>query len=496
MGALHQLGVLERVRRGAAELGALGAATGARPGPLAVALRVLALQGWVVMEVRRHGARLVRATATGRRALELGPLYAQALALMRPLRELEALIDGACPGSGAGFAAACRRDWDARSGDATLDRRVLRHCEGAVLGPLLFVLERRGLFAHLDVTARTLALDAQAPSGLPTMLDALPPQWAQRQGNRVTFSEAGAAMAGAGAAWRYAAGYLDLLRAAPALLHGAEPPPVDRALSIGISGEVFHHLVRPAFLRLLLPLFQALPVADQPRWLVDVGAGDGTMLCGLWEAVARQTTRGRNLARAPLIAVGVEPDPLARATTAQRLRTAGIPHLVVDGDIDDPTGLARRLRSHGIALGDALCVSKSVIHDRAWRPPADAAAVARRVARTRAVAVGDDGGLIPAAALEQNLVEHFARWRAAAPRFGLVVAEAHCVPPAIAARHVGRTLMTLLEATHGWSRQYLVEADVFRRAAAEAGFAVRGQVHLGAAALGHDYLSVTRLAPA
>ena len=58
----------------------------------------------------------------------------------------------------------------------------------------------------------------------------------------------------------------------------------------------------------------------------------------------------------------------------------------------------------------------------------------------------------------------------------------------------GRTLMSLLEATHGWSRQYLVEADVFRRAAIEAGFAVHGRAHLGAAAMGHDYLSVTRLA--
>jgi hypothetical protein len=236
-------------------------------------------------------------------------------------------------------------------------------------------------------------------------------------------------------------------------------------------------------------------VDRQSLCLLDVGSGDGTMLRGLWQAAAQRTMRGRALDRAPLLAVGVEHDPLAGAATARTLAAAGIPHVVVDGDVDDPAALAQRLARRGIALDQALCVSKSVIHGRAWRPPTDVAAPARRVARTRAVAVADDGGRIPPAALEQNLVEHFARWQAAVPRFGLVVAEAHCVAPALAARHVGRTQMSLLEATHGWSHQYLIEAGVFRRAAIEAGFAVRRGARLGAAALGHDYMTVTRLVP-
>jgi hypothetical protein len=494
MAALARHRILERLRRGPADVDSMAAASDVRAGPLAVALRVLALQGWVVLEVRRGGSRRVRPTASGARALGLRDAYVQALALMRPLRELEALLDGARPTVLETFATAHRRRWNVDSGDAELDRRAVCHCEGAVLGPLLFVLERRGVFAGLDLTRRTLSLDG-APPGLGAILDALPAHWARRAGRRVTFSEAGMAGARAGAGWWHVAAYLELLRTAPALLAGADPAPVDRPLSIGASGQVFARLVRPAFLRLLLPLFDGAAVARQPRWLIDVGSGDGTMLRGLWQAVARQTARGRALDRAPLLAVGVEHDPLARTATARTLAAAGIPHVVVEGDVDDPADLARRLAPRGIALEGALCVSKSVIHDRAWRPPTDTTALARRVSHTRAVAVADDGSLIPPAALEQNLVEHFARWRAAVPRFGLVVADAHCVPPAVAARHVGRTLMSLLEATHGWSRQYLVEADVFRRAATEAGFAVRGRTQLGAAAMGHDYVSVTRLVP-
>lgn len=437
MAALAHHGVLARLRARTASIDDLATATGARPGPLAVALRVLALQGWLHDEPRR-----VRVTAAGRPAVALADVYARAHALVPSLRAVETMLDGGDQGRVAAIRDALHDGWAG-------DPRVAAHCDGAVLGPFLYAMARSG---------RTL--------------DVLPPRWTRHA----------AALLGAGRAWRYPVAYLELLRAAPALLAGAEPPPVDRALSIGVSGEVFTQLVGPAFQRLLAKVF------DGPRALVDVGSGDGTMLRDLWRAAAARTTP-------PPLAVGVEVDPLARAATERTLAAAGIPHVVVDGDVDAPEALARRLASAGIDLAGAVCVSKSVIHDREWRPPADAEAVRRRVPRTRAVAVGPDGERIAPAALEQNLVEHFARWRAAVPRFGMVVADAHCVSPAVAARHVGRTLVTLLEATHGWSRQYLVEADVFRRAAVEAGFAVRGRERLGAAALGHDYLSVLRLAP-
>ncbi len=425
MAGLARHGVLDRLRRGPASVDDLAATTGTRPGPLAVAIRVLASQGWLALEPRR-----VRVTTAGRPLLALGDVYLRAHALMPSLplgdEQLEAIRN------------ALHDPWDA-------DVRVTAHCDGAVLGPLLFA-DRAG--------------------------EVLPPRLRPHA----------ATLRAAARAWRYPIAYLELLRAVPAMLAGDPPPPVDRAHSIGVSGEVFTQLVGPAFLRLLLPLF------DGPSALVDVGSGDGTMLRDLWRAVAARTSR-------PPIAVGVEIDPLAQEATARTLGEAGVPHVVVEGDVDAPDALAARLAAAGVDLAGAVCVSKSVIHDREWRPPADTAAVARRVPRTRAVAVDPDGGLVPPAALEQNLVEHFARWRTAVPRFGMVVADAHCVPPALAARHVGRTLATLLEATHGWSRQYLVEADVFRRAAADGGFAVRGRAALGAAALGHDYLSVLRLAP-
>jgi SAM-dependent methyltransferase len=322
--------------------------------------------------------------------------------------------------------------------------------------------------------------------------------------------------------------YLPLLRQVPDLLFGHPGDPrqpgrpgdpsqpgepggdgeethLDRELDLRFSGEVFSAACREPFLRLALPLFDQAPPGRQPALVVDAGCGDGTLLEVLYRAVRDRTERGRHLAERPLTMVGVDPSPVARRMAAARLSLAGVPHLILDGDIADPAGLRRALAARGLDAGDALHVCKSAIHDRAYAgpgiaspragtqqgsvppagdPPAGAGAYAR-----------PDGSAIPASAVALDLAALFRRWRPLARRHGWLVIEAHAVPAAILAALIGRTHATVLDATHGYACQYPVEPATFAWAARAGGFVSRGHAEPGAATLGHTILTVDHFTP-
>ena len=74
-------------------------------------------------------------------------------------------------------------------------------------------------------------------------------------------------------------------------------------------------------------------------------------------------------------------------------------------------------------------------------------------------------------AIEQNLVDHLRSWAPYVKRFGLLVLELHTIPPEVAALNIGRTNVTAYDGTHGYSDQYILELEVFLKAAREAGLA-------------------------
>jgi SAM-dependent methyltransferase len=292
--------------------------------------------------------------------------------------------------------------------------------------------------------------------------------------------------------------YLPLLRGVPELIFGDpgralshDDAHLDRDLDLRFSGEVFAAMCRTPFLEMALPLFDDDPDV-QPALVVDTGCGDGALLATLYAAVRERTARGRRLDEHPLLMVGVDPSPVARRATASRLAAARVPHLVLDGDIADPDGLARELAAAGHDAGNALHVCKSAIHDRAYRPagPAGLAASAGGAPVTTTAFARPDGPAIPATAMAANLAGLFRDWRPLARRHGWIVIEAHSLGPAQAAGLIGRTLATALDATHGYSCQYPVEPEVFAWAARAAGFTSRAHREPGADALGHTLLTI------
>ena len=510
MAALHERGALAMLAaRDRTEFAALRERLAARPGFLHVALRLLADQGWVARQGEPGTDQLTIApTARGRIAMtQLAGAYQEAVRFLPLAGRIGAALGN---GDTSPFARLAQRDWDLPVAGIPPEvrRQVLGHLDGHLVVPVMHAV-RSGT---ADLATNSAAAEILARPG-----------WARVDEAPGLTSDGEIALSLAGQ-YRYPMTYLPLLRQVPDLLFGEPGQPgapgggdsddgeethLDRELDLRFSGEVFSAACREPFLRLALPLFDQAPPGRQPALVVDAGCGDGTLLEVLYRAVRDRTERGRHLAERPLTMVGVDPSPVARRMAAARLSRAGVPHVILDGDIADPAGLRQVLAARGLDAGDALHVCKSAIHDRAYAGPGRPGIASPRAGTQQGGVppAGDppsgagayarpDGSAIPASAVALDLAALFRRWRPLARRHGWLVIEAHAAPAAILAALIGRTHATVLDATHGYACQYPVEPATFAWAARAGGFVSRGHAEPGAATLGHTILTVDHFTPA
>jgi hypothetical protein len=493
-GALRTLAAADQT-----EFGKLRASLGANAGFLHVAIRLLADQGWVTCAGEGGTDELtITPTEPGRVVMtRLAPAYADAARFLPFAGRAAAAVasSGAGAGAGAGddadallgpFLERAERGWDL----PIAHQQVLSHLNGHLIAPVMYGLTRDER-PIAGIAARVLALVG----------------WAESDGDSARLTAAGRLAVAMARQYRYPMVYLPLLRSVPGLIFGdpvvtEDDTHLDRDLDISFSGEVFAATCRAPFLETALPVFRREPLASQPALVVDVGCGDGTLLETLYTAVRDQTVRGPRLGEHPLLMVGADPSPVARRVAAARLAAAGVPHLIMDGDIADPGRLTRELAAAGHDAARALHVCKSAIHDRAYAEVsgsvAEVSGSALEVSGSAESVPPDamtafarpDGSAIPASRMALNLAELFRRWRPIAARHGWIVIEAHSVRSATAAALTGRTLATALDATHGYSCQYPVEPEVFCWAARTAGFTSRAHHEPGASALGHTQLTI------
>jgi SAM-dependent methyltransferase len=531
MAALYSRGALRILAESPrTSFGVLRRRLGARPGYLNVALRLLADQGWLNCAGEPGTDELiVMPTPVGQAVITeyaaAYPAAARFLPLASHIEQILAEPPAASPGDLGAYAALMKREWGLPrpgSGPASAQARhqVLAHLNGHLVAPVMFALTRRGpRAAGAPIALRSPALHHAA------QILALQ-GWAQISEDHISedhisedhisearaeFTAAGRVAAALATQYRYPMIYLPLLRQVPELIfgparacgarpHDGESPGdaethLDRELDVRFSGDVFASVCRTPFLDTALPLFDAEPIAAQPGLVVDMGCGDGTMLVTLYQAIVERTGRGRRIGEFPLLMVGADPSPVARQVAAARLSAAGVPHVIMDGDIADPAGFGRALADLGLDARDALHVCKSAIHDRAYRPPpmpasADPARAANLPPASSCAFAQPDGSAIPAAAMARDLAAFFRGWHPLTRKHGWIVIEAHSVAAATAAGLIGRTVATALDATHGYSCQYPVEPEVFAWAARTAGFRSRQHAEPAAGALGHTILTV------
>lgn len=499
--ALSRAGVLRKLKAitEPVRVDALAETFRARRGYFHLAMRLLASQGLVSWEDGPEEQRRVALTSLGRRWVDQASAYEQVPSLLeRGGALLAALIDRESYGGDA------LAPIPAEASDGGIREWINGHLWGV---PVTAAMAGLSLAGRLPSIANpgSEAIDFETEIGTATggAMAALEAQgWLDRTDRRAQLTPEGAIAITWAAQYYQQASYLETYRRVPVLMFGPDAGTfeqergaqidghLNRNVDIHYSGMVFNRTCRDAFFDTVLPIFDQKPVHAQPRYIVDMGCGDGSLLKELFLAIRERTARGQALADEPLIVVGVEYSPIARDAAARALQAANVPHVVVTGDISEPDNVASNLRGAGVDMTEALHVSKSVIHDRFFhRGATDIRDNLHRPGSTAAF-VAEDGALIGAREMTDDLVTHFTRWRPWIARHGMAVIETHTVDPRISAAYVGQSLMTGLDASHGYSHQYLVELEFYRWAAKQAGLRAVASRGLAAEMVGRPIISI------
>ncbi len=461
----------------------------ARPGYLHVALRCLALQGWLEREGEPASDSMsFSVTARGRHASAAFDVYREAAAFVYsgvpfsrylfgepvapPFERYAELVDRSA--EGYGFAG---EEFET----------IRAHLDGMLAGPLMIALKQRD---HLAQREFRLPADGRARDRVPVVLALLQHLgWVRREpcstrgssthGDAWVFTEKGRVACEFTLHYGLTLSYLPLFCQLPRLLfdsvknithreRGQEETHVERTLNVLASGVAHRRYFEDAD-AIIREVFHREPIAEQPRFVADMGCGDGVWLERIYRLVCRDTLRGEKLDLHPLVMVGADYNVKALAVARRRLEAAGVPHIALFGDITDPGGFAGALREAGLAIGDGLHIRAFIDHNRRYTEPRDREQAARRRGMSTGAYADEEGRAIPNASLEQNLVEHLRRWVPYTKQHGLIIIEAHDVAPEIAWRYGGRTHATAFDTYHGYSNQYPVDFDAFMSLAEEAG---------------------------
>lgn len=468
-------------------LGELADLTGLRPGYLNLIFRLLELQGYVARSGGvADGAPSIAMTDAGRAWSENHEVYAGFRARVEAALQIHRRAEIALP------------DVSVAATEGIPDR-IRDHLQGPVAAATMTALARAQIFTD---GREDVACEALPHETAPEVLRGL--GWGVVRDGRLSLTEAGRLALSFAAQYFYPVSYLPMLAAVPDMLSGSPSNTlmreddgteshVDRELDIAFSGIVFARTCREPLFELVLPMFDREPLETQPQAIVDCGGGDGTLLCELYAAIAARTRRGAHLSTHPLTMVGVEYNPVAEQVLAERLATAGVPGFVFAGDVGAPAAISEHLSAAGFPPDNVLHVSKSVFHNRSF---------ARRRGNdmqswsgtSSGGFVAPDGGCLTATEIEADLEGLFRDWRKVIGRHGMVVIEAHIIAAALAVERLGRSVMTSLEASHGFSHQYLLEIEAHRAAARRAGLRALKAHDFGTPFMGAPIMSIDHYA--
>ena len=481
---LQQAGVLDFIlKKEKIALVDLAAAFKANEGYLNVAIRVLASQGWLSYEAVSENMIWVASNEKTKIAVELIPLYKDTVDLLQlsekyhsrkfetePFLALENIFRKYRENYGI--------EWSADETTRSIQQQILKHIEGHIVGPTVVALGMGGMFHKYFMEASFMPEEFhQDTESFGKLLDFFVSLgWFSKNKNTYSFTDKGFFYAKRASAYGVTVSYMPLFRKVKELIFGdptifwnlpvgTKEIHVDRAMNVWGSGGA-HSSYFKVVDKIIIDLFNQ-PIEDQPKGILDMGCGNGAFLIHLFNVIENRTLRGQLLEEHPLFLVGADYNKAALKVTRANIIQADIWAKIIFGDIGKPDLLAEDLQdNYGIQLSDLLNVRTFLDHNRIWSEPREK--TPDRISHSTG-AFAFRGRRIFNAEVEDNLKEHFQKWKPYVERFGLLVIELHTISPTLTAQNLGKTAATAYDATHGFSDQYIVEIEVFKKIAAEAG---------------------------
>ena len=477
---LHKKGLLNYLlNHKKVTLNELTKAFNANEGYLNVALRILCSQGWLVQHINaKNNSITFKTNANSELAFGLCHLYEEAVNLLKhavtfPKQRIKS----------DAFMALERifKKYESNFGLShiekdTIQYQILKHIEGAIVGPIAVLLGVNGLFHKYFMEASFTAEEYhENPERFKKILDFFSYLgWFKNKNNTYQFTDKGLFFAKRASAYGVTVSYLptfvqlnELLFGNPLILKSEaseEEKHVNREMNVWGSGGA-HSTYFKVIDQVIINLFNK-PLDEQPKGILDMGCGNGAFLQHIFDVIEYQTLRGKHLEEHPLLLVGADFNQAALKVTRANLIKANIWAKVIWGDIGRPDLLAKDLKEdYNIELKDLLNVRTFLDHNRIYEAPKIVSH--RESASTGAYA--RFGKRLSNNNVEDSLLEHLKKWKPYVEKFGLLIIELHTINPELTAKNIGKTAATAYDATHGYSDQYILEIEVFNKVAKEAG---------------------------
>ena len=477
--SLHKKGVLEYlIKNKKATLENITKTFSANEGYLNIALRVLCSQGWLEQHIDNSTDEIYfKINEKSETAFRLSHLYEDAVKLLSySVKFPEERI-----GSDT-FIVLDRifKNYENRFGlteENDIEKQVLKHIEGCIVGPIIVLLGVNGLFHKYFMEAYFTAEEYhQDPESFKKILGFFAHLgWFRKKKNTYQFTDEGLFFAKRASAYGVTVSYLptflqldELIFGNPLVLKTASPDEtekhVHREMNVWGSGGA-HSTYFKVIDQVIIKLFNK-PIDEQPKGILDMGCGNGAFIQHIFDVIEHQTLRGKMLEEHPLLLVGADFNQAALKVTRANLIKAAIWAKVIWGDIGRPHLLAKDLKDdYNIELRDLLNVRTFLDHNRIWEAPKQES----NNVSTSSGAYASFGERINNNLVEDSLKEHFQKWKPFVERFGLLIIELHTINSKLTAENLGKTAATAYDATHGYSDQYIIEVEVFHKIATEAG---------------------------
>ncbi|CAD7802502.1 hypothetical protein CHRY9390_00938 [Chryseobacterium aquaeductus] len=362
--------------------------------------------------------------------------------------------------------------------EKNIQEQILKHIEGCIIGPVIVYLGMTGMFHKYFMETSFQAAEFHKNSDhFEVILDFLAYLgWFKKSGENYKFTETGIYFAKRAASYGVTVSYLPLLNKMDDLLFGnaskireisdgEDEIHVDRAMNVWGSGGSHSNYFKVAN-DFIIQIFNQ-PIHLQPKGVLDMGCGNGAFIQHIFETIERYTLRGKMLEEYPLFLVGADYNQAALNVTRANLINNDIWAKVIWGDIGNPKQLAEDLKeNYEIDLSDLLNIRTFLDHNRVWKAPENSHP--ERIS-TSTAAFAHRGKRLPNNLVEESLKEHLELWLPYIRKNGLLIIELHALDSKLTSKNLGKTPATAYEATHGFSDQYILEVDVFKKICLETG---------------------------
>lgn len=365
-----------------------------------------------------------------------------------------------------------------------LERQMIKHTEGYLMSPMIVQLGMSGMFHKYFMESSFSAEEFhQQPEVFDKILKFFANRgWFDKLNGHYQFTEEGLYFAKRASSYGVTVSYLPIFLNIDEFLFGqaaklretsanSEEIHVDRVMNVWGSGGA-HATYFKVLDEFVIEIFNQ-PLEQQPKGILDMGCGNGALLQHLYETIERSTLRGKHLDEYPLFLVGADYNQAALKITRANLISSDIWAKVIWGDIGNPNLLAEDLKkNYNIELNDLLNMRTFLDHNRVWEDPGNST----DLISNSTGAFAHRGELICNNKVELSLQKHLEKWKPYVSKNGLILIELHTVAPDITAENIGKTPATAYDATHGFSDQYIVEIDVFHKAARAAGLSLNEEL--------------------